>query len=99
MQASMKGVALESRDRQPKKCTLGYAPAAKPPVRCGRPGFGGRAPALSPKAGRPGPPRVRGTRPCPADLRRFTEGPRIKSEERRSQSFCGRDCRALLFPG
>ena len=69
------------------------------PVRCGRPGFGGRAPALSPKAGRPGPPRVRGTRPDPADLRRFTEGPRIKSEERRSQSFCGRDCRALLFPG
>ena len=32
-------------------------------------------PALSPNAGRPGPHRVRCTRPCPSDLRRFTEGP------------------------
>ena len=46
----------------------------KRPVRYGRLGFGGRAPALSPNAGRPGPHRVRCTRPLPSDLRRFTEG-------------------------
>jgi hypothetical protein len=56
------------------------------PVRCGRPGFGGRAPALSPNAGRPGPHRVRGTRPCPADLRRFTEGPRRQKKKNQAEA-------------
>ena len=55
----------------------------KPPVRYGRPGFGGRAPALSPNAGRPGPHRVRCTRLFPADLRRFTEGPESEEQEQR----------------
>ena len=62
-------------------------------------GLAAGLPALSPNARRPGAPRVRGTRPFPADLRRFTEGPGIKSKQQSNKSFCGRDCRALLFPG
>ncbi len=55
-------------------------------------------PALSPNAGRPGPHRVRRTRPCPADLRRFTEGQRQERSKGALSSAAGAAL-FFCFPG
>ncbi len=80
--------------------TLGSAPLAQRAVRCGRTGFAHR-PSMACRRNRRDPSRrPRFARLVRSPFAAAQRGPKSKSKRcvAPMRGFCGRDCRALLFP-